>query len=181
MTIGDVLAVVAGVAASGVTLWAALVTNTLLFPGRTQRASEILVTKPGRTIGFGLFLILTAGVIGFGLVVQPNGVLRLVGWAVSLALLFLASLGSAGLSLLLAERIQGRDEAHSPLMASMRAATLLVLACFVPLLGWFLLFPMSLAAGLGAGVHAVWEARPVRRGHRRAVTAPEAAHEDIAG
>jgi hypothetical protein len=181
MTIGDVLAFTAGVAVTGGTLWAALVTNTLLFPEKTRSARAILMERPKKAFGLGGLLLVTAGAIGFAFIAQPGGgLLGLTGWLIILFLLALASIGSAGLALEVGERLRGVDTGKSSLAATGRAAALLVAVGFLPVLGWLGFFPASLAASLGAGAIAVFEKR-TRTAMATVEPAPEAASEGIPG
>src|SRR4051812_9970196 len=98
MTIGDVNAMIAGVGASGVTLWASLLGISALFGERTRRAANVIEAQPGRTLGIGAALAVTAGAVGLIFVNQPNGLIKFIGWVLLAGLLAMAALGSAGLS-----------------------------------------------------------------------------------
>ena len=67
-------------------------------------------------------------------------------------LLLIATLGSAGLATVLGGRIGRMSPDHSAFTVYLRGTALLVAASYVPVLGWFLLFPVQLFAGVGAGV-----------------------------
>lgn len=158
MTIGDVLAVGGMITATGGTLWATLMAQSLLFPEKASRARAVLVTQPKKAIGLGALLIATLGAIGFVFIVGvKGGMLGLLGWLMLVALFAIASLGSAGLALELGERVQKMDGNRSLLDATGRGALLLILAGFLPVLGWLGFFPASLAASLGAGFIAIFE------------------------
>ena len=61
---------------------------------------------------------------------------------------------------LTAERIQQVSPSPSPFASQVKAASILVLAGFLPAFGWFLLYPLQLFAGLGAGLSAVFVRQP---------------------
>ena len=155
MTLGDVLAVVMGVLAIGTALWATLVGAAVLFPRKAQIACDALQQKTWHTVGVGFALVLLAGVGGLALVNVPNGLIQLIGWLFVIGLLLCACLGSAGLALLVSVRIRERDKRTRPLAALRVGAGLLVCAGFLPIVGWLVVFPVSLAASVGAGIAAL--------------------------
>ncbi len=162
MAFGDVLMVIALILGAASTLWAGIVVFSLLFPAKVRTAREHLEQRAGRAVGGGLITALLAGGVGLVLANLPNGLVKLIGWGVLLGLLTLAVLGSAGIASLVSERIGRADETLSPLAATGRAAGLMVAAGFMPLVGWFVIGPLALAASLGAGLVAVL-AKPVRK------------------
>ena len=161
MTIGDVNAMIAGVGATGVTLWASLLGISALFGERTRRAANVIEAQAGRTLGLGAALAVSAGAIGLIFVNQPNGLLKFVGWVMLAGLLAMAALGSAGLSRVAGARVGRMDPNLSTLGAVGRGAGLLVTAGFLPFLGWFGFFPLMLFISLGAGCRAMAEKTPL--------------------
>lgn len=155
MTIGDVLAVVAGVFAFSGSLWGLLVGVCVLFGERAERAREALEARPLRVLGGGTAVAATAGGIGLILLNQPNGLLKFVGWVLLLGLLAVAALGGGGLALVVRGRLLRMEPHLSPLGALGRGSALLVVAGFVPLLGWFGVAPLATLAALGAGLQAL--------------------------
>jgi hypothetical protein len=118
MTIGDVLAFVAGVLAACASLWAAILVMLLLFSKRTQTVADRIEQHPGRCMGVGALFLFLAGAVTLILMNQPNGLLKLIG-LLSLAFLFaLAVFGSAGLSRVVAGRILATDAAVPPFRAA---------------------------------------------------------------
>jgi hypothetical protein len=161
MTIGDVLAVVAGIMGTGATLWAAILAITVLFPAKSGRAALALEERSARALGTGAAVTLTVGVTAWALAMSPNvgGLPKLIGWVVLLALLLVATLGSAGLAEVGARRLRARDARMRPLASVGKAAGMLVAAGFLPALGWLVLFPLLLMASLGAGLAALRKER----------------------
>ena len=162
MTLGDVLAVVMGVLAFGTCLWATIVGAAVLFPAKVQTASDALLERTGRTLGTGLALVLGAGIAGVVLINIPNGLFQFVGWIFLIGLLLCACLGASGLALVASIRIQERDKRVRPLAALRVGAGLLVCAGFLPVVGWVVIFPVSLAASVGAGIAALSGLRRAR-------------------
>jgi hypothetical protein len=139
MTIGDVLATVAGILAACASLWAALLVTLLIFSARTRTAADHIEKRPWRCAGVGALVLICAGIVTVILVNQPNGLFKLLGW-ISLALLLaLATFGSAGLSRIVAGRISSTDTAVPPFRAAGYGAGLLVATGLFPVLGWLIL------------------------------------------
>lgn len=159
MTLGDVLAVVMGVLATGTALWAVLVGAAVIFSRKAQVAADALQQKTVRTVGVGVATVLLAGVGGVVLLNIPNGLMQLMGWVFLIGLLSCACLGASGLALLASERIRERDKRTRPLAALRIGAGLMVCAGFMPIVGWFVVFPVSLAASVGAGIAALASSR----------------------
>ena len=155
MTIGDVLAVVAGVLAVGATLWAAIIAFALLFADRTTQAAGLLEQKPASVLRTGTLVLIVAGVVGLILINQPIGLIKLVGWVMLAGLFALALLGSAGLARVVGERVRTGERRVGPFVGLCRGAGFVVAAGFLPLVGWFALFPVALVASLGASVIAL--------------------------
>jgi hypothetical protein len=169
MIIGDVLGTTFLVLAVCVSLWALLVGIALVFRESAASARGRLEARPGHALAVGALVGLVAGGLGTVFANLPNGLVKLIGWALLLGLTALAALGGGGMALLVGARIQDASPRLSPFGALGRGAGLLIAAGLVPLLGWFLVVPLSLLAALGAGASAVfaaWQAgRPRRRTH----------------
>ena len=161
MTIGDVLAVIAGVSGFGVSIWALLMATALLFDERTTQAKELLKDSPVRTMIDGGIWAASAGVLAVILLNQPNGLLKLVGWVLFLGLMLVITLGAGGLALLVSDRIRAVEPRLSPFFTMLCGAGLIVLSGMVPLLGWFILTPAAVVTSLGMGVRTLRQRYPV--------------------
>lgn len=159
MTIGDVLAAVAALVGLALSGWALLVGLALLFTGFTARAQGHLENSPGAAFGTGLALIATVSLLAITLIKQPNALLKLSGWSLLLALLLLSALGAGGLALLLNRRVRGLEPELSAFSGLCRGAAILVLAGFMPGLGWFIVTPLVVITSLGASIRTLWQAR----------------------
>lgn len=155
LIVGDVLAVVAGIISACAALSLLLAGMALLFGRRAAAARETLERTPGRSLLLGAALALTAGAVALVLLNLPSGLLKLIGWALLLGLFFVSALGGSGLALLVGERVREKAPDLSAYGALTRGAMLVVVAGLVPLLGWFLLMPLTLLATLGAGAQAL--------------------------
>lgn len=164
MTIGDVLAVVGFIGGVCLSLWVLLIGVALLFEVKAEAARRVLEAEAARAFGVGLALLLPLGFAGIALINAP-GALKVFGFVLIALLLALSLLGGAGLALLLGERTGARDVNISSLTALSRGAGLMSLAWLFPVLGWFLVAPVSIIIGLGAGakVLAKRRAKPKQR------------------
>jgi hypothetical protein len=155
ITMGDVLAVVTSLFAICFATWALLLASALLFPSKAEHASDAASHKPWRNLGRGLVVTLVLGTIGVGMLASPLPAAKLIGWVVVLAHLAISALGMAGITLIAAERLQRLEPSLSPYACLVRAAAIMVIPGILPVLGWFLIGPLLLLAGAGAGWNAV--------------------------
>lgn len=162
MTIGDVLATLSFLAGAGFSCWALLVASALLWHGRADWARAQLEARPWRVLATGVGSAIGGGLLIALLANLPNGVLKLSGWLLFFVMLGVAALGGGALATLGGERLRRACPELSVLGAISRAAALLVGAQFVPLLGWFVLLPLSFFLALGAGCRALWSLRVPR-------------------
>lgn len=156
MIIGDVLGVTFIALATCGSLWALLLGCALVFGERAAEAQARLEARPWQMLGVGVALALLGGVLGQVLANQPNGALKLVGWALLLGLLTLSVLGGSGLTLIAAGRIRQMAPRLSQFAAVGRGAGLLIAAGLVPVLGWFVVLPLGVLTTLGAGTLALF-------------------------
>ena len=159
ITLGDVTSVLAFVAAIGFSIWSSTLLSALLFHEKAKRAQRLLQSAPGRTMASGLVW----GFITIGLSVafasQPLPIAKLIGFAGIGLTLLLASIGWAGLAFAAQERITTLDNQFSPLVGLVKCATWITLAAITPVLGWMLVGPVLLVAGIGAGWNSIFSGR----------------------
>lgn len=156
MTIGDVLAVVGFLFGVCLSLWVLLIGVALLFEAKANAARRVLENEAGWAFVVGLIALLPLGVGAVALLSKP-GPFQFFGWVLLLILLATSLLGGAGMALLMGERTGARDERISSLTALARGAGMMSLAWLFPVLGWFLVAPASVIAGLGAGTKVLWK------------------------
>jgi hypothetical protein len=169
MYMGDVFAIFGGMLAIGIALPGLLLAWSLLFPGTVEQAHARLERTPWRCFWIGLAGLLAGGLPLAALVNIPAGPAKLVGWVGLFALLALASLGAAGLAALMGERLRGVGLIASAPGALLRGAVTLELAAVFPLIGWFVVIPITTVCALGAALFAL-----LRRGPRAAPDAQPA-------
>jgi len=74
----------------------------------------------------------------------------------------LASLGAAGIALLMGERIDALNQHSSGLANILRGAVIYQLACLFPLIGWFVFWPIASITVTGAAIFGLlhWVPKP---------------------
>ena len=121
-----------------------------LFRPAVERARLTYATRPvGATLAGLLALIPVALVfIVFARAAHPG--VKLVAGALLMVPLVLALLGSAGLADRIGAGLASPVDEAQPWRRVLRGGAVLALLFVVPLLGWFAVFPLTLASGLGA-------------------------------
>lgn len=148
--------------------WAGLLMAVaLLFPQHAGRAEYSLETEPKKCMLSGLAMI-GLFVLAIVLLNVPNPLVKLAGFLLTLAVLGLLVVGSAGLSHLLGRRIAEMSGAKTSFGCLVRGSLLFSLALGFPYVGWFLFAPLTALFTAGAGFLAL---------RRPQVTAPSPAFE----
>ncbi len=159
MTIGDVLAVAAGLILTG-TAWAAtLLLFALAFPGRAAAAQANLTGSPKRCLAAGLGTVAAAGLLAAICAGAAAGPIKLIVGVLGAGIGLASALGSAGAVRLLGNRITEMGAPMTPFASLTRASALYVLAGFLPIIGWFVLLPAALFLSVGSAVLTFFSAR----------------------
>ena len=154
-TIGDSFSVVALLLATGFTMWALILTSSLLFSERVNRAKIKYEQRPWLGFGIGVIALLTLGLGSLVISQAANPLAKIIGLGGMMFLLLVSSFGSAGLCQLVAQRIQSLEPSLSPYAALNRSAMLIVVSVFFPAVGWFFIGPVLLITSLGIGLQAM--------------------------
>lgn len=152
--IGDVTTVFAILAALGVVFPGLLLAWSLLLPGMVERSRERISRTPWKALLLGVIVLLMASV-PFGVLSALAGPFQLVAYVGAFILLAFASVGAAGLASLMGERLRGQGVAVTSPGGLLRGAVALEFATVFPVIGWFILFPLTLVVSLGAVVFAL--------------------------
>lgn len=158
----DVYTVTLSVIGILISVPALLVAINLLMPDVTKRAQTRLAQTPGRsfwlgapiTAAFALFIAITS---------QVNiGAVQAMAFIAALLFMGIGSIGGAGLSRLLGERIRPLSNPNSELTNLIRGAVMYELAALVPIVGWFLFAPLAAITLVGAAAFALvkWLPKP---------------------
>lgn len=161
LTLGDVLAIVASLAGICVSAWALTMAVTTLFWDRTNRAKDAVATRPWPAFWTGILTVLVGGTISVIFLNLPNPLMKGVGWLMLMAILSLAAIGAGGIAGVAGERLRHLDPSLTPYQATVRGVAFVIVAGIFPILGWFLVAPLLLIVGAGAGLTAMRARRPV--------------------
>jgi hypothetical protein len=135
--------------------WAALVIVTALaFPQNSKRAEIALANNPKKTLIAGI-LGTALAILGLVLLGNTAGVIKIVGFVVSLCMGVILIIGGAGIAQLLGTRIGEISGAKSSFGALVRGSIVHSFSMLFPMLGWFLMLPLSILFAMGAGYFAI--------------------------
>ncbi|HJR79516.1 MAG TPA: hypothetical protein VJ821_05540 [Anaerolineales bacterium] len=130
-----------------------LVANAL-FPQRVSKTKSIIQTAPARSFGIGLvnfifFAVIAMVLFSIAETMGPfiRGILTIPGLIIVALLAIVLSLGLAGISNFIGERIFPDLPAWKQ---TLWGTVCLTLGCALPFVGWFLLLPYVGFVGIGA-------------------------------
>jgi hypothetical protein len=134
----------------------------LMLPKVTDSAYQRLAQTPGKS--FLLGLPVAAG-FSLWILVMANlgaGPLQALAFIAALIWMTLGALGSAGLTRLLGERITEWNQKGTAVGNIIRGAIIYELAFLFPVLGWFVVLPVSSIVVLGAAIFGLlgWVPKP---------------------
>lgn len=138
-------------------------TNWLLFPDKVSQAEAVLRAAHGRAFGVGLGSVSVVLLLSLVLLNAAAGVGQFLGWLLIAAALALASIGAAGLALLMGRQLSlVAGGGLGAVRAFLGGVVALELAAGFPVIGWLLVIPGATLFGLGACVLALfhWSPRP---------------------
>jgi len=123
-----------------------------LYSGVVERARDRYANRPVRTILIGAAVCVPVTLIGTLFVNAPNAVGKFIGLVLLMLLFAMGLLGSSGLCRLVGERLPSPVDAAQPWRRVFRGGTVLSIAFVLPMVGWFLVLPLTLVSGVGAAV-----------------------------
>lgn len=148
---GQLIAIAILLALSCICLSALLALCYALFPKLVGRGRIVAETMPLRSFAIGLINFLFFGVIAAALL-STNSVIALLGLLIGSALLSFVALGLSAIALLVGERLFSK---RGGAWQSGVGATVMTLACAIPIVGWFVLPFLLGFTGLGAAIIAL--------------------------
>lgn len=154
MTLAYVQAAVAFVMALIATLTGLLTATALLTPRTTEKACNALNVSPWRCFWRGMAMLALA-ILALVFLSIPNPLIKLFGILMLLALAGVATLGGAGLAMLMGQRIGEMSGARTSFGCLVRGSLAYSVGLMFPLIGWYVLAPISLICAMGAGVTAL--------------------------
>lgn len=122
------------------------------FPGAVDRCRRAYQTRPilSMLLGGGVGIPGTMLAVVFFNSGNPLG--QFLGFSTLFLLLSLAILGSAGLASLIGHRLNSPQDAQQPWKRVYRGGVVLAITFIFPMLGWFLVLPVTLLSGIGAAL-----------------------------
>ncbi|NUM54876.1 MAG: hypothetical protein HUU46_14615 [Candidatus Hydrogenedentes bacterium] len=137
-----------------------------LFRRVVERASVVYETSPYKVVLVGAVVGVPLFIASLGLLQSAAG-LKLIGAVLMSALLLVGLIGSAGLARLIGCRLASATDSAYPWRRVLRGGMVLSITFVLPVVGWFVMLPLTLASGVGALILSRW-------GQRAAQTVPPA-------
>ncbi len=159
----DVYAIFGTLLALGIAFPGMLTAWWLLFPRTVEGAQQRLSATPWRCFWLGLGVVFLISLPATILLALPFGPAKFAGAVIIFGGLAFGSLGAAGIARLMAGRLAGSSgRSRLQMSAFVRAAVALELAAAFPLIGWFVVIPLTIIVSLGAAAFSVlgWLPRP---------------------
>ena len=141
---------------------ALLVGLNILMPRVSERVQIRLLETPGKSFSLGMG-ITAVSFLFIAITAQANlGPLRAMAFVAGITYAGLGTIGAAGMTRLLGQRLSGADQANANPANLLRGAVVYELACFFPIVGWFLFAPLVGMTVVGAATFALlkWLPKP---------------------
>jgi hypothetical protein len=159
MSIGDSITLVSCLAGLMVALPGLMVCLTMIFNRTTERAATRLSSGVIAPFFAGLIPLMVVGYVGFVLVAMGS-ILQLLGTVIILVLLAWGFAGMGVVGRLIGLKLtEATKQNHQPFHQSVIGAVILTFAIAFPLVGWFLVLPVSWIVGGGGIVLALLNRR----------------------
>lgn len=154
---GFILGIVWSVIGYVLTQTSLLVWAGLMFPNPVERARARVLAKPVASAFSGLAIWAVTVFLAVAMLKEGNpGPLQLMGWLVLSPMLIASIIGLAGMAQVVSSRLQERSERIGRVSGLVGGAFCTTLAVFVPIIGWFVVAPVTAWIAVGAGVHALF-------------------------
>jgi hypothetical protein len=157
----DISAIFGVLMITGIAFPGLLTTWWLLFPATVQRAQARLDQTPWRCFWLGGILFAVLIIPTAVLLSLPFDPAKFFGWALIVLTLAVSSLGAAGIAAKMGQPLANKMNAN-PAAGFWLGAVTLELAVIFPVIGWFLIFPLTTVTALGATGFALlrWAPKP---------------------
>lgn len=130
-----------------------------IFPNAVERCRVAYVRRPIVSILLGALITTPVMLVGLSLIGIANPATKFVGFTILCFLMLLGILGSAGLSRLIGVRLTSIGDDRQPWRRVLRGGIILSITFLFPVVGWFLVLPVTLVSGVGASILAWWSTR----------------------
>lgn len=127
----------------------------LLLPQATSTAYHRVAETPGKTFFMGLLL---TAILAFWILILSqvgSGALRSIAAIFGILTLGFSAVGAGGLVRLLGDRIGYLTGTAAEMKNLIRGAVIYELACFTPIVGWFLFLPVMSIMAMGASLFGI--------------------------
>ena len=128
-----------------------------LFPDLAERCRQRIKGAPARHVLLGLAWTVPTVVAGVALLNAPSAALKFAGATVLLLLVLAGLVGSSGLAAQIGFGLANPADEAQPWRRVLRGGAVLGLTFVFPLIGWFLVLPLSLILGVGALCGSLWK------------------------
>ena len=155
----DVYSVFGTLLALGIAFPGLLVAFWLFYPQQVDEAASIVGESLLRCLGSGALASLGVGLPVVVLTSIPSGVSNLLAGVLVIGSLGIATLGAAGIALVLGKRLSDRSGEVSPARAFLLGAIAFEMAAAFPVLGWFGVVPVTLFASFGVALRVLFRRR----------------------
>jgi len=155
MIVADILMWFLLIAGTYIVINAYWLTTQGLFPEFVDRSRERIRRSPLKAFFLGMAGSVPAVILGIAMFRAPNPVFKFVGATVLLLVILTVLMGSAGVAALVGAGLGGADDERTCWKRTWRGGLVLGLTFILPLIGWLLILPGTLAIGIGAGIGAM--------------------------
>ena len=121
-----------------------------LFPELTDRCRQRIKAAPWKHALIGLAWTIPTAAAGVALLNVPNPLLKFLGATIVLLLILAGLIGSSALAAQIGFGLAQPSDQTQPWRRVLRGGMVLGLTFVFPLIGWFLILPLSLVIGVGA-------------------------------
>lgn len=129
-----------------------------LFPEMVDRARAQYSRRPIKTTLSGVLFAIPCLIVALPLASTGNPLAKFIGVAIMLTMLLVALMGSAGLTRHIGHQLPSPADERQPWKRVLRGGIVLSLTFVLPLVGWFMVLPVTLVSGFGAAILA-WRGR----------------------
>ena len=131
-----------------------------LSPTMIGRARERYRQRPMRTFFLGCAIAVPVFFVGIALANAPGGGAKLLGITVLVLLITTGLAGSTGLARHIGCNLGSACDEAQPWRRVYRGAVILAIAFLMPMVGWFLILPVTLLSGVGAAALSIRTPKP---------------------
>jgi len=121
-----------------------------LFPELTDRCRQRIKVAPLKHALIGLAWTIPTAAAGVALLNVPNPLLKFMGATILLLLILAGLVGSSALAAQIGFGLANPMDQTQPWRRVLRGGMVLGMTFVFPLIGWFLILPLSLVIGVGA-------------------------------